>query len=73
MQLAVPLASAAIIAVIEAISNRNATSGLQMSIMPSMLIMIRNPKAIEDDATAVAIVVDMVVDSVHLAALAMKN
>ena len=41
--------------------------------MRNILIVIRNPKAIEDEAAAVAIVMDTVVDTVHLAALAMDN
>src|SRR5438045_8174355 len=73
MQLMVPLASAAITAVIEAISNRNVTSELQRNTMPSILIVIRKPKAIEEEAAAMAMDVGAVVDKVPLAVSVMEN
>src|SRR5438270_9677372 len=65
MQPAVPLASAVTIAVIEVISNHNAINASRRNTMPSMLIVIRNPKAIEVEAA--------VVDEVHLVASVMEN
>src|SRR5579859_7719418 len=73
MQLTVPLASAAIIAVIEAISNRNVADALQKNTMLDMLIMIRNPKAIEVEVMVVAMVMAVVVDEIHLPVSAMEN
>ena len=73
MQLTVPLASAAIIVVIEAISNRNVADALQKNTMLDMLIIIRNPKAIEVEVVVVAIVVAVVVDEIHLSVSAMEN
>jgi len=66
MQLTVPLASAAIIAVIEVISNRNVTNALRKNTMLDMLIMIRNPKAIEVEVVVVAMVVAVVVDKAYV-------
>src|SRR5205085_10703182 len=57
--------SVAIIAVIEAISNRNTTGRLQRNTMRSMLIVIRNSKAIEEEVVAV--------DEVYLAVSAREN
>src|SRR5579862_6879161 len=73
MQPAVTLASAAITAVTEATSNHNATNALRRNTMLNMLIVIRNPKAIEVEVAAVAMDVAVVVDEVHLAVSAMKN
>src|SRR5438270_11685017 len=72
-QPAVPPVSVAIIAVIEAISNRNVTSELQRNTMPSILIVIRKPKAIEEEAAAMAMDMGAVVDKVPLAVSVMEN
>jgi len=73
IQPAVPPASVAIIAVIEVISNHNVTSELRRNTMPSILIVIRNPRAIEEEVVAVAMDVGAVVDKVHLVASVIEN
>ena len=68
MQPTVPLASVAIIVVIEVTSNRNVTNRLQRNTMLDMLIMIRNLKAIEEEVVAMAMDVGAAVDKVCLVA-----